>query len=93
MKKFSRIKSVDEIRAQCGQRKDLKFSDEGFRRGGDYITVSGGGCKVFYNTFNGRFVGYALIGPHMAFTEFNSSSVQYEREAWFQGLSRFFYVE
>lgn len=85
---FARIKTFEEIAAQCkalGVPLNAKLYLE---RGWDTIIVglrSGG--NVCYNAFNGRFFGTTPDG-----IEFNSTSTEYENEQWFKDLLNFFYV-
>lgn len=89
MKKFTRHKTYDEIRAQCRMLR-VPLNDEQYRvYGWDTILV---GAKdlgfVIYNTFNGRFFGKTDKG-----VDFNSDSTRHDRTAWMQQLLAFFYVE
>lgn len=88
MKKFAGNKTLDQLRAQCaalGLELDTRLYDtEGY----DHFVVRGGGGKVFYNTFNGRFFGTTDSG-----VQFSSDETEHEAENWFQQLLSFFYVE
>ena len=96
MKKFARIRTYDEIVAAC-KTQGLALGDLLYRRRGDNtITVEGGGCRVYYNTFNGHFFGTAAVlfpSGSVRLLDFDSCSTTYEDAPWFQGLLSFFYVE
>lgn len=86
MTKFGGNRSYTEIKALC-KANGLTVDDTAYREQFmDSITVIGGGAKVVYNTFNGRFSGVTPDGKH-----FFSSSTKYENEPWFQALLVFFY--
>lgn len=84
---FERVKTYEEIKAQCDAQK-LALADVHFRAGGDTLVVSGGGGRVFFNAFNGKFFGNTPDGKH-----FRSSESYFEEEPWFKALLNFFYVE
>ncbi|MFN4360506.1 MAG: hypothetical protein ACK4F4_07260 [Hylemonella sp.] len=87
MTKFQGTKTLAQIRAQC-RAQGLKFDDRLHREDqSDYVVVQGGGAKVLFNTFNGRFFGTTPDG-----VKFNSDLTTHENKPWFQGLLRFFYV-
>lgn len=87
MKTFGPPRTYSQIKALCKQQ-GLLLDDRLYRKQFiDSINVSGGGCTVVYNTFNGRFSGRTPDGK-----DFFSSSTKYENEAWFQGLLSFFYT-
>lgn len=88
MKTFAGIKHLIDIRDQC-RAEGLLWDDKAFRtRGSDHIVISGGGARVFFNTFNGRFFGTTDTG-----VSFNSDSTEHEECPWFQSLLAFFYTE
>ncbi|MGV1017460.1 MAG: hypothetical protein ACOYBW_08795 [Fluviibacter phosphoraccumulans] len=87
MKKFSRIRSVDEIKAQC-EAQGLVCDDFDYMMGSDRITVSGGGASVSYNTCNGHFSGTTPDG-----TKFDSSEHGFDEHDWFKALLNFFYAD
>lgn len=88
MKTFARHKTLREIRAQC-RALGLALNDHLWRsRGHDHVCIEGGGARVLYNTFNGRFFGATDQG-----VEFSSDNQAQEDRPWFQTLLGFFYVE
>lgn len=86
-KTFAGNKPIATIFEQC-QAQGLEVVRTSYDRGGDHIGISGGGCTVVYNVFNGRFWGDTPSGD-----EFSSDSVAHETDAWFQALLAFFYAE
>lgn len=88
MKMFAGNKPLDVIKQQCKDQ-GIVFDDERWRvYGDDYVRISGGGCWVLYNTFNGSFFGETPDG-----TDFSNDSDEHEDQPWFQALLSFFYVE
>jgi hypothetical protein len=87
MKTFIGKKSLDQIVQQCIALR-LKLDARNYFHGGDYVVVSGGGGRVHYSTFNGRFFGTTDTG-----IEFSSDSTEHEACEWFQTLLSFFYIE
>ena len=94
MKKFARIKTFEEIEAQC-EAQGIPFNDHLYRiKGWDTVVVGstyGHGHlpgHAIYNTFNGWFHGVTPEGVH-----FDSASKKHKSEPWFQALLKFFYVE
>lgn len=86
-KTFAGNKPVAAVFAQC-EAEGLTVDRTRFDAGWDHIVISGGGCWVTYNVFNGRFWGMTPEG-----VEFQSDSTEYEAEPWFQALLAFFYAE
>ena len=86
MKTFKRVKSLEEIRAQC-QAQGLAFDDTAFRgEESDFVRIAGGGASVLFSTVNGRFFGTTPDG-----VEFSSASSAFDGAPWFQALLAFFY--
>jgi hypothetical protein len=96
MKRFARIKTLDEIKAQCqaqGVRLCTRLYDT---QGWDTVVVGGpisnaaktGPGHAIYSTFNGKFFGRTPDG-----IEFDSTETRHEHAPWFQALLSFFYVE
>jgi hypothetical protein len=87
MQTFAGNKTLEQIKAQC-KAQGLAFDDYLYRTAGhDHVRISGGGARVLFNTFNGRFIGITPDG--VAF----SSDDKLDGTPWFDALLRFFYVE
>lgn len=92
MKQFAGNRPLKQIKDQC-EAQGLHFDDLAYRvRGHDHVVITGGGARVFYNTFNGRFFGEAWFDPPGQLVHFNSDSTEHEKRPWFQALLSFFYV-
>jgi hypothetical protein len=90
MLKFDGVKTLEQIRAQVDQsggavRLNSNLHD---KKGHDHVLLEGGGARVLFNTFNGRFFGTTDKG-----VEFNSDSAEWDSEPWMQALLQFFYIE
>lgn len=87
MRKFKRIKTLKEIKAQC-KRLSLSFDDYLYRKHGhDHVCIRGGGAMVLYSSPTGNFFGTTDKG-----VQFDSKSDEHEAEPWFQTLLEFFYA-
>lgn len=87
MKTFQGHRSFDQIAAEC-KAQGLTLECAGYvKNGSDHIGVVGGGVRILYNTFNGRF-----FGTHPDGRSFSESS-QFDGEPWFDALLGFFYFE
>lgn len=89
MKKFSRHKTLAEIKAQC-EAQGVSFSSHMYdMHGWDTVYIgrqTAGYAYAIYNTFNGEFFGRTPSG-----VAFSSDSTRHEDRRWFQQLLNFFY--
>lgn len=90
MKTFKGSKRLDVILRQCRKQK-VHVDRKQFDKGADHIVLEKGGAQVFYNTFNGRFFGAAMIGESLV--KFNSDASVFDKKPWFQALLDFFYTD
>jgi hypothetical protein len=86
MRKFSKSKTREQVKAQCDAL-GLVFDDLAYERGSDFTAIRGGGAQVLWSSFNGRFFGTTDTG-----IEFSDDNTKHEAEPWFQALLEFFYV-
>lgn len=81
----TRHKSYEEIKAQCEQL-GLSFNDTLYKSWeSDHVVIEGGGARVLYDTFNGRFFGKTDTG-----VVFHLDTTEHDAEPWFQALLDFF---
>ncbi len=90
MRKFKGSKRFEIIVTQCEQQ-GVALDRKRFDQGADHIVLKKGGATVFYNTFNGRFFGSAMIGKRTV--TFNSDSERHTGAPWFNALLEFFYTD
>ena len=78
-------KNYEQIKAQCKQL-GITLNDKLYKEGNsDFVFLEGGGARVYYSSFNGRFFGTTDLG-----VEFSSDSTEHDHEPWFQTLLDFF---
>lgn len=88
MRKFTRHRTLEELRATCAQKK-WKLETKAFRAGSDFVSflfriktlstpVTG---IALVSMFNGRFFGTLDSGE-----DFSSDNTEHENKRWFQIL-------
>lgn len=87
MKKFAGIKSRAQVKAQC-KAAGVEFDDNAYKKGSDFTVLRGGGAKVIWSSWNGKFYGTTPDG-----VSFSSDSDRFDNEPWMQALLKFFYVD
>ena len=93
MKRFTRHKTYDEIKAQCDAA-GIHFSDHLYKlTGSDWLVITttkddNDSGQVLYNSVTGVFFGTTPDG-----VSFESGNDAHEAEPWFQALLLFFYQE
>ena len=85
MRTFARIKSRQEVLAQCRAQR-VEVDQRSYKAGSDWTTLRKGGCTVVWCSFNGNFFGTTPDG-----IQFSNDSDKHEKEPWFQQLLEFFY--
>jgi len=90
MKKFSRHRTLDELKSLCAER-GLKLNTDRYdHAGSDYVLVSGlfagEAAEVLCSTFNGRFFGALADGRK--FTEDDA----HDGQPWFDAILDLVYV-
>jgi len=95
MKRFARVKTLDEIRVQC-EEQGLELNTTLYDMGqSDYVKISSTDgkteAKVLFSTFNGRFFG--TVGAGGPGRDFHSDDASLDGTPWFDSLLRFFYAD
>lgn len=90
MQKFERHINHSEVEPAC-KAAGLKFDDSGYKKGSDYVSVTGNfagtHAEVLYSSWNGKFIGETADG-----IRFSSDSDEHDGKPWFDSMLRFFYV-
>lgn len=90
MKKFSRSRTLYELRVECNKRNWPLDTARYYERGDDHVSFKfsfdGTEGRVLFNTTNGRFFGTA------AGAAFSSDESRFDRKTWFKELLKVAYV-
>jgi hypothetical protein len=90
MQKFTRHRTVDELKIICAER-GFRIKTDRYESGDDHIgifpVIDGEVYGVVYNGFNGRFFGDTPGG-----VLFESDMADLDAEPWFQALLDLFYT-